>query len=45
MEEEKKVKTGGQLEENLCVDTHQHSGLKSIENCRYLKAAGCLMKY
>lgn len=35
----KKVKTNGQSEENPCVDTHQHSGLKSIENCYYLKAA------
>lgn len=41
------VKTDGESEENLtvCMDTHQHGSLKSVENGYYLKAAGCLWKY
>lgn len=47
LEIRKTVGTDGKSEENLtvCVGTHQHGGLKSMENGYYLKAAGCLLKY
>lgn len=45
IQKRKEAKTDGQSEENACVDTHQHGGLNNMENCYYVKAAGCLMKH